>query len=323
MPLFLINMVDNNSNKELKVGIVFFLGFILLFGGILIGKGFNFSSDDDLLKIRFPNSGGIQVGEPVVVNGVKRGSVAKVLNDNSSVLIYVVLDNFDDLKADAKAKISILEVTGGKKLEIFPGTSNELFPMKSEMIGETPPDLAELVALVGSVSGDLVSLVRRLDTIATGATGLFADGKLVDDIKVTLNNTVELTNSLNEIVNKNRGLIQNTFDDLATITKDLKQFITENKSSLNNIVNNADTALVAAKGLFDKLEITVNKADSLLANADGLLTDIKTKDGLVKKIIYDEQFAMRLDSTFNSLVDLVNMIKEHGVNVNVRLGSRP
>lgn len=316
-------MLDKNNSKELKVGIVFFLGFIVLFGGILIGKGFKFSSDDDLLKIRFPNSGGIQPGEPVVVNGVKRGSVVKVANDNSSVLIYVQLDSYNDLKADANAKISILEVTGGKKLEIYPGISNSSFSMSNEMIGTTPPDLAELVALVGSVSGDLINLVRRLDTIATGATGLFSDGKFVDDIKVTLNNTVELTNSLNDIVNKNRGLIQTTFNDLSVITKDLKEFIKDNKHSLNSIVNNADTTIVAVKDLIAKLEITVNKADSLILNADGLLTDIKTKDGLVKKIIYDEQFALKLDSTFNSLVDLVNMIKEHGVNVNVRLGSRP
>jgi len=316
-------MLDNNNNKELKVGIVFFLGFIVLFGGIIIGKGFKFSSDDDLLKIRFPNSGGIQPGEPVVVNGVKRGSIDRVTNDNSSVLIFVHLDDYSDLKSDANAKISILEVTGGKKLEIFPGTSNTPFLLSNEMIGNTPPDLAELVALVGSVSGDLISLVKRLDTIATGATGLFADGKLVEDIKITLNNTVELTNSLNSIVNKNKNLIQNTFDDLAIITKDLKSFIQTNKSSLSSIVNNADTTIISVKELISKLEVTVKKADSLLANADGLLTDIKTKDGLVKKIIYDEQFALKLDSTFNSLVDLVQMIKDHGVNVNVRLGSRP
>lgn len=316
-------MLDNNNKKELRVGIVFFLGFILLFGGIIIGKGFKFTSDDDLLKIRFPNSGGIQVGEPVVVNGVKRGSVQKVINDNSSVLVYVQLDSYTDLKSDANAKISILEVTGGKKLEIYPGNSSDKFSLSNEMLGTTPPDLAELVALVGSVSGDLISLVKRLDTIATGATGLFSDGTLVEDIKVTLNNTVELTNSLNDIVNKNKGLIQNTFNDLAVITKDLKDFIKTNKNSLNNIVNNADTTIVSVKTLISKLETTLDKADSLLLNADGLLTDIKTKDGIVKKIIYDEKFALKLDSTFNSLVDLVNMIKEHGVNVNVRLGSRP
>lgn len=316
-------MLDNNSNKELKVGIVFFLGFIILFGGILIGKGFNFSSDDDLLKIRFPNSGGIQVGEPVVVNGVRRGSVEKVINDNSSVLIYVQLDKYSDLKSDATAKISILEVTGGKKLEIYPGFASTQFSMDIEMIGNTPPDLAELIALVGGISGDLINLVKRLDTIATGATGLFSDGTLVEDIKVTLNNTVELTNSLNDIVNQNKGLIQRTFDDLAVITKDLKDFISKNKSTLNNIVNNTDSTIVSVKELMVKLEKTVNVADSLILNADGLLTDIKTKDGLVKKIIYDEQFASKLDSTFNSLVDLVQMIKEHGVNVNVRLGSRP
>ncbi len=316
-------MIDKNSNKELKVGVIFFLGFIILFGGILIGKGFKFSSEADLLKIRFPNSGGIQPGEPVVVNGVKRGNVVSVKNDNSSVLVLVQLDTYEDLKSDANAKISILEVTGGKKLEIYPGNSNSSFALSNEMKGITPPDLAELVALVGSVSGDLINLVKRLDTIATSATDLLADGKVVSDIKSTLNNTVELTNSINDIVNKNKGSIQHTFDDLVIITKDLKDFIRSNKSNLTNIVNNADTTINSAKGLIAKLEYTIQRSDSLINNVDGLVTDIKSKDGLVKKIIYDKEFANKLDSTFNSLVDLVQMIKEYGINVNVRLGSRP
>ncbi|HRP02012.1 MAG TPA: MlaD family protein [Candidatus Kapabacteria bacterium] len=316
-------MLEQNNNKEFKVGIVFFLGFIILFGGIMIGKGFKFSSEDDLLKIRFPNSGGLQPGEPVVVNGVKRGTVVSVKNDNSSVLVLVQLDSYKDIKSDASAKITILEVTGGKKLEINPGISSNIFALNNELPGTTPPDLAELVAVLGSVSGELISLVKNLDTIVGGATDLFADGTLVTDLKQTVSNTVVLTNSINDLVAKNKGNIQSSLNDLAIITKDIKEFIKLNKTNLNNIVNNADTALVSVKTLMTKLEATVNKADNLIANADGLIVDIKTKDGLVKKLIYDEKFANSLDSTFNSLIDLVNMIKEHGVNVNVRLGSRP
>jgi len=316
-------MLDNNISKEVKVGIVFFLGLILLIFGLVIGKGFKFSSDSELLKIRFPNSGGLQVGEPVVVNGVKRGSVLKVLNNNSSVLVFAKLDDYSDIKSDAVAKITILEITGGKKVEIFPGKSNELLSIENEMRGETPPDLPELIRLVGEVSGDAVSLVRKLDTIASSGTELFADGKFVEDIKSTLQNANDITASLKSLINDNQSKLQNTIDNLSSLIRDLKGFLNDNKGNLSSIINNADTTLQDSKILIKKLDITVGKADSMLVNINGLVSDIKHKDGLTSKLIYDKDFATRLDSTFVTLFQLIDQIRAYGVNVNVRLGSRP
>jgi len=316
-------MLDNNISKEVKVGIVFFLGLILLIFGLVIGKGFKFSSDSELLKIRFQNSGGLQVGEPVVVNGVKRGSVLKVLNNNSSVLVFAKLDDYSDIKSDAVAKITILEITGGKKVEIFPGKSNELLSIENEMRGETPPDLPELIRLVGEVSGDAVSLVRKLDTIASSGTELFADGKFVEDIKSTLQNANDITASLKSLINDNQSKLQNTIDNLSSLIRDLKGFLNDNKGNLSSIINNADTTLQDSKILIKKLDITVGKADSMLVNINGLVSDIKHKDGLTSKLIYDKDFATRLDSTFVTLFQLIDQIRAYGVNVNVRLGSRP
>jgi len=50
--------MENQKNKEIIVGIVSFLAIALLFIGIILGKGMKVSTNDKLLKIRFPNSGG-------------------------------------------------------------------------------------------------------------------------------------------------------------------------------------------------------------------------------------------------------------------------
>ncbi len=315
--------MENQKNKEIIVGIVSFLAIALLFIGIILGKGMKVSTNDKLLKIRFPNSGGIQVSEPVVVNGVKRGSVIGVKNDNSSVLVTIELDNYNDIKIDAKAKITLLEITGGKKIEIFPGIEKEKFSLKNEMIGITPPDIAELVSLVGEVSGDAITLVRRLDTIAAAGTELFADGKFVQDLKYSANNASELATNVNLFFNDNKLKLNQTLNNLDILTKNLKNAIDKHEPSVGRILNDVEFALKDARILLTNADSTIVDANKLVSNLNMITNEIKDGNGLVNKLIYDKDLNQKLDSTFIYLSDLIFMIKNYGVNVNVRLGSRP
>jgi hypothetical protein len=74
----------------------------------------------------------------------------------------------------------------------------------------------------------------------------------------------------------------------------------------------------------------MKSADAAIENANNLITELKTltedarkQDGLVGKLIYDKQFASNLDSTIQSLNNFILLIKEHGININARLGTRP
>ena len=83
--------------------------------------------------------------------------------------------------------------------------------------------------------------------------------------------------------------------------------------------------------------LSIKKTNALLANIDktvgeasGTFDDIKkitrkinSGEGTIGKIIYDDNFAKSLDSTLFKLNDLVKQLKKHGINANIRLGSRP
>jgi phospholipid/cholesterol/gamma-HCH transport system substrate-binding protein len=315
--------MENQRNKEIIVGLVSIVAIAIFFIGISLGKGFKVASDDKLLKIRFPNSGGLQVSEPVVVNGVKRGTVTSVKNISGEVLVAVMLDNYDDIKTDATAKITLLEITGGKKIEIDPGKSGSKFVLSKEMIGTTPPDLAKLVTLVGEVSGDAVSLVRRLDTIASSATDLLADGKVVEDIKITARNAAELTGDLNKFLNENSAKLENTIQNLNDLVRNLKTAVDKHEPTIGRILNDIEFTINDAQKLIVNIDSTVSGANNLVENVNKLTNDLRYGDGFVSKILYDKDLNNRLDSTFTNLADLLILIKNHGINVNVRLGSRP
>jgi len=315
--------MNNQRNKEITVGIVTFLALAMLFLGISLGKGFKVTSEDRLLKIRFPNSGGLQVSEPVVVNGVKRGTVISVKNDKSSVIATVMLDNYNDIKSDAQAKIMLLEITGGKKVEIHPGESDKKFDIKTEMTGITPADLSELVALIGEVSGDAVSLVRRLDTIAASGTALLADGKVIEEIRLITSNASEISVNLNKFINDNYAKLENSIRNLNDLSASLKIAVDKHEPTVGRILNDIELTLNDTRKLVSNIDSTIANANELVANVNGLTNDLRHGDGFATKLLFDKELNNRLDSTFSNLSYLLDMIKNHGVNVNLRLGTRP
>ena len=252
------------KNTEITVGIVSLLAIIILILGISFGKGIGVNSTQ--IKLRFPNSGGIQLTSPVLVNGVKRGSVVKVENDRGAVLITADIDNTKDIYSDAKARITILEITGGKKVEIFPGNSGSLFDNNKEISGETPADIADLVAIGGYMIGDISTLVKRIDSIAFSVNNVLADGSTVSAIKNTFANADNLTSNLKDLLNNNMADINQSIKNIKMLSTDLKTLVQKNDPKITKLMDELEITLNNTKKLISKTENTISEADLLIGD---------------------------------------------------------
>jgi len=315
--------MKSQRSKEIKVGIVSFIGIILLIIGIALGKGLSVSIDQKLVKFRFPNSGGIKISAPVVVNGVRRGSVESIRNDKQGVVIEAFVTSPSDFKADAAARITILEITGGKKIEITPGNSSQSFNFANEIPGTTAADIGNLVALVGDVSGDAVALIRRLDTIAAAATELLADGRFIANVKNTAAEANLLIQNANNLLDENYKYLSQSIKNIRTLTNDLKNAVQKHEPSVGRIINQLQGVLGDTKDFLGSADSMAVAAKSLINNIDDIAKQLRNGDGFASKLLFDPEFMKRMDSTLTEMSKLVNMINNHGVNVNIRLGTRP
>jgi phospholipid/cholesterol/gamma-HCH transport system substrate-binding protein len=311
------------ANNELKVGIVAVLGLLLLVAGIILGQGYVFGDKANILKLRFNNSGGIKVSSPVVINGVKRGTIISVEPSNGSVLIEAQLDKIDDLKEDAFAKITILEITGGKKIEINPGKSANKFNIANELIGSNTSDIPDLVATLGEVSGDAVNLIKRLDTITTSINRIFSNDTLFKRIDATVRDLNILVSNANSLLKNNYTELDKSIKNVKEITTDLKDAIKDNRGNVDTILVQLKSTLKEARSAIASLEETSKSGNKLIGDISSITTDIKSNGSIANRILYDKQLAIKLDSTFIKLQSLVDFINANGVNVNVRLGTRP
>lgn len=312
-----------SKSTEIKVGLILFIGIALLVLGVILGKGLDIASGSQDIKFIFPNSGGLKLSDPIYVNGVKRGQVKSIENYKGAVLVVGSINSIEDLRSDLTAQVLILEITGGKKIEIHPGVEPTKFSINQIIQGQTPPDLAELVATFGSASKEILGIVHKIDTTLTSLNSILGDETFVHNLKNIADNTDKLVSDLQSILDKNQSNINSTLNDLKSISGDIRTFVSNNKNDLNKIVKNLDTLTSDTKPLINKADTLVSTLSDLSNNLHKIIEEIQSGKGTISKLIFDQNFAKKIDSTIMNLDTLVNSIRKHGVNVNVRLGTRP
>jgi phospholipid/cholesterol/gamma-HCH transport system substrate-binding protein len=315
--------MKNTKQIELKVGIVSVVGTILLVLGLILGRGYKVSVSTQTIKFRFPNSGGLQVSSPVVVNGVKRGTVTSVVNDNGSVLVTATIDNIDDLRKDVKARITILEITGGKKIEIFPGTSPEKFNPETEIQGETAADFADLVTQLGLILEQAKHTISQLDTTLTSTNKVLGNKNFATNLQLAVDNATQTLTITREILEQNQTNINQIVKNLKEILSELRNDYSIYEPKINRIVARLDTISFQTTNLLENGSATVEKINRSLNQLNDILLEIREGENLANKIIYNKEFAQRLDSTLRQVSELITFIQKNGVNVNLRLGTRP
>lgn len=313
--------MTNQNAKEIKVGIVTLVSLVVLIAGIVFGRGLTLRSNQPTLTIFFRSSGGIDVSAPVSVNGVKRGMVTRIEPYNNGVLVTTTMDNLADIKKDAVARLLMLEITGGKKIDIAPGQSSKSVQSGDQIQGHSSADISELIALVGDVADDAKNIVRRLDTVLTSATALLADGKVVNDTRQTLAHLRSLSQSADALLTNNRAGLQTMVDDLRILSSDLKKMAHQSAPKIDTLLGRVDNTIVHADNFLLTSRQTLFRADTLIANITAIVGDIRTKkQTLLHRLVYDESMGTKLDSL---LISLRRVLDIDGVNVNLRLGTRP
>lgn len=315
--------MTSERSKEIRVGIVAISGILLLIIGILLGKGVDVTSNQTKISLRFPNSGGITAESPIHVNGVERGEVTKVANDNGSVLVTGTLAVSDDIMEDAIGKIMLLEVTGGKKIEITPGKSAYKFDFSKEMRGITTTDISDLVALFGDIGIDAVMMVKRLDTIAISLTEILSDEQFIRDVKDIAHNASSMIENANSLLDENYAAINQSIQNIKVLTTDLRKAVEKHEPTVGKIINELQITVTELREFLSKGDRLADNANKLVDDFVEITNNIKSGDGLVNKLIYDKAFFMKLDSAISSLSELITFINVNGINVNMRLGTRP
>ena len=288
------------------------VGIALLLVGIGWAKGWHFGSAPHLLHAHFETAGGIEVGDAVYIHGIKNGKVT-VINSPSGkdVDITMDVDKEDTLHKDAIAKIMMLELMGGKKIEIETGTTGSFNWEKDTLQGYFTGDVSTLVAMLTSISGSLPSITKNLDSVLGNLTDFFGNGKFKEKAYATIDQAAQTLKDLHNVLSENRESLKRTIDQADILTRELNSTIVSVRPGALALVDSMRTFLRKASG-------TLSGADELLAHLNEMMAASKDKKSLLYRLTSDKEMANKLDSLLDSGHKLIEQIRLQGVDANIR-----
>ena len=183
---------------ETKVGLLFILAFVtaVLFAYYL--GAINPFSNTNTLEVAYNFAGGIEVGSPVRVMGIKVGKVKKIsfepnlkMPDGQEVKLKITINidksAWETIRTDSRFYINLAGVIGEKFLEITPGTSSSSALEPGQLVrGEDPPRIDQLISQSYGLAGKIIDMIEK------------NEGSVV--------NTIETINKL--VVNMDKALRQ-------------------------------------------------------------------------------------------------------------------
>ena len=75
------------SRTELQVGVALVVALLILVSGIMWFEDYQLNADYQAVRAQFPSVGGLGVGDPVDVRGIKMGTVSRIDLGEIGVLV--------------------------------------------------------------------------------------------------------------------------------------------------------------------------------------------------------------------------------------------
>ncbi len=255
-----------------------------------------FVSDRSFFAI-YEDVEGVSTGTPVTISGFNVGSVQDIsfYGDDAKLLLKFRVENDFEFSSNSIAQIYETGLIGGKALAIIPVNGKNLAISGDTLQSDIAPGLTELV------NDKLSPLQEKIESMVVSADSLLIAVNSVFDLETKQNLTSSIKN------------FSATIESAKKSVDVLEEVLGNNENRLNSIIVNADQSLKNFSNLsenFDELDLVIENLSKSSTNINSITSEIKSGNGLVNKVVYDEVFVESLDqisSNINLLLEDLRM----------------
>ena len=129
--------------------------------------------------------------------------------------------------------------------------------------------------------------------------------------------------TLNSLMGDNKENMRNLIRDLSDLAKDAKNAVNTNEPKMRSILSKLDSLAGSGQRLMAKTDTALAGVTDLTVETKGMMKDIKTNGSFINKLLYDKTTSASIDTTLQRVNELLLNIHQHGLNANIRLGTRP
>jgi len=299
--------MKDQRKTDIKVGITVIVSLIMLIWILGWAKNFSLNANRIKITVKFQNVAGLEIGDNVTVNGVRKGFVDGILIKNEFVFVDLSMDPDIDFRKDAVFSVMMLDLMGGKKVEILPGASDEKLDFSQVQIGSFSADVPSVMLMIGKLENELPQMFNQVNISLTSLNQYLADKNLQSNVKTAASNLVAISDQLKSVIEENRNQIKLLSSNSVQLTSEAKDFFAKNKESLHTTIVD--------------VSVLVKKTDSFITKLDALVTETKEQRNSAGKLLYDDKLVNDLKETLQNVKELVKILTEQlkteGVNVDL------
>ena len=227
---------------ETKVGVLVFSAIIaIVLFGYWVGL-YNPFTNQYQLHVMYNYAGGIEVGSPVRVMGIKVGKVNSIEFKSDyktekgeevklEVTISIEKKAWKSVRGDSQFFINLAGVIGEKFLEISPGSNDSAELKPGQFVrGEDPPRIDQLISQSYGLAGKIIQIIEKNEGSLTNTVAQ------IDHLLTNFNKTLVLldkTRSNKDVERMLNNMIVIT-DNVAYLTTQLKSKKSEETFELLN-----------------------------------------------------------------------------------------
>jgi phospholipid/cholesterol/gamma-HCH transport system substrate-binding protein len=297
------------AGLEAKVGIFVILCFVLIaFMSLKVGS-FSFGKPKGMTIIaELQNAAGLTADSVVMFSGVEVGKVTEVKLIKGKPVITMVIDRQFEIPANIRIAVRASGFLGEKfaEIQVADGSAQGVLSDNSVITDSaSSTDFDELGNKLADIADDVKQITSALrEVLAT------EEGK--DNMKATIDNVRHTTDMLRDIIAQNELRVHAIMKNVESLTASLNSVTVHNQQSVNEIVanlrsitKNIDQIVGTNKddieGTLTDLRSSVAKMDSALDNMDNITAQIRSGEGTVGKLIYDNSTLDNVNSTLTGL----------------------
>jgi phospholipid/cholesterol/gamma-HCH transport system substrate-binding protein len=297
--------MKDQRKTNIKVGITFLLSLIILIWIISWAKNISFTDTHKVIVVSFNSVSGLSTNDIVTVNGVKKGYVENISLKNNISYVKIKIENDVELTQGTKYYVMMLDLMGGKKIEIIPGNSNIPINFNEIQQGEFSGDVATAMAFVGNLQQDVNSLLEKLNLTLDNLNNSVLNKRFTDRAENLLSDANSLIRNLNVVLKENEKSIKELITNANSTIENTNQLLGRNESNIDSLLTN--------------INVTVRKSNKLISNLDSLAKETIEKKNNIGKLLYDENLMNDLKETLKSVKELtgilVEQMKKKGIKV--------
>ena len=290
--------------REVKIGIFAVAMIGLAWAGIRFLSGFDIFGRNSDYYAAYDQINGVQNASPIIMKGVKIGSVTGISFDpahSDKVVLHLTIQRRYRIPEDSEAKIFSNGLMGNKAIEIIYGTSAEYLRSGDTLRSGRDRDLMDVAGSeLEFFKQHFSKIATELTTTLENLNGLLE--RNAGNIDGTLIHLNELSGDMASVLGSQKANLQQSIEHLA----EFATMLGENSQRVDSIIGNLNqfSAQLTDEQLIARLGTAIDELSALVASIDH-------GDGTMARLMNDPALYESVNGAVENLSELLADMKQY------------